>query len=144
MTTTPGHDTVPPESDAAEGEPGQPIVCVITSESDAVRAEQLARAVVDRRLAGCVSLIPMTSVYIWEGRLEHSGEVQLLIKTTPCRLEELQRVVLALHSYDTPMWVQWSAQADGGYGGWLAQITAPRDGRPPAGADSPGNEAPAG
>ncbi|MEB3361545.1 MAG: divalent-cation tolerance protein CutA [Synechococcaceae cyanobacterium] len=144
MTTTPGQETVPPAADAAAGAPGQPIVCVITSESDAVRAEQLARELVDRGLAGCVSLVPMTSIYFWEGRLEHSGEVQLLIKTSPCRLEELHRVVLALHSYDTPMWVQWSAQADGGYGGWLAQVTARPSGLPPAGADSPENGVPAG
>ena len=144
MTMTPGQEMAPPEGAAAEGDPGQPIVCVITSESDAVRAEQLARELVDRRLAGCVSLVPMTSIYFWEGRIEHSGEVQLLIKTTPSRLEELQRAVLALHSYDVPMWVQWSAQADGGYGGWLAQVTAHPSGLPPAGADSPENGVPAG
>jgi periplasmic divalent cation tolerance protein len=144
MTTTRGQENAPPTADAAAGAPGQPIVCVITSEGDAVRAERLARELVDRGLAGCVSLVPMTSIYIWEGRLEHSGEVQLLIKTSPCRLEELHRAVQSLHSYDTPMWVQWSAQADGGYGAWLAQVTAPRGGLPPAGADSPGNGAPAG
>jgi periplasmic divalent cation tolerance protein len=120
------------------------MVCVITTESNAVRAEQLARTLVERRLAGCVSLLPQSSIYIWEGRLEQSDEVQLLIKTTPCRLEALQRAVLDLHSYDTPMWVEWQAQASDRYGAWLAQVTAPPGGPPPAGADSPGSGDPAG
>jgi periplasmic divalent cation tolerance protein len=144
MTTTPGPTISNPEDDPAEGHGGQPIVCVITTESDTARAEQLARALVERRLAGCVSLLPLSSIYIWEGRLEHSEEVQLLIKTTPTQVDALQRAVLDLHSYDTPMWVQWQAQASDRYGAWLAQVTAPRGAPPPADADSPGNGDPAG
>jgi periplasmic divalent cation tolerance protein len=144
MTTTEGPAVSVPEGDPAEGHGGQPIVCVITTESDAARAEQLAQVLVERGLAGCVSLIPLSSIYIWEGRLAHSEEVQLLIKTTPNRLEALQRAVFDLHSYDTPMWVQWQAQAGDRYGAWLAQVTAPPGAPPPAGADSPGNGGPAG
>lgn len=135
MTTTPGPTISVPEGNPAERHGGQPMVCVITTESDAARAEQLARALVERRLAACVSLLPLSSIYIWEGRLEQSDEVQLLIKTTPSCVEALQRAVLELHSYDTPMWVQWQAQASDRYGAWLAQVTAPPSAPPRADAD---------
>lgn len=138
MSTTPDQTEFPAEGDPADGNATQAVICVITTESDAARAEQLARILVEKQLAGCVSLLPLSSIYIWEGNLEHSEEVQLLIKTTPSRLGALKRAVLDLHSYDTPMWVQWQAQASTGYGVWLAQVTAPRDALPPADASSPG------
>ena len=112
-----------------------PIVCVITSEADAGRAQRLASSLVEQRLAGCVSLLPMSSIYIWEGQVEHSSEVQLLIKTTAHRLEALHEAVMSLHSYDTPMWVQWPAQADRAYGRWLAQVTDHQGASPPARED---------
>ena len=134
----------PEQGSTTANSPGQPVVCVITSEGDTARAERLARLLVERGLAGCVSLLPQTSFYGWEGQLERSAEVQLLIKTTPCRLEALHQAVLESHSYDTPMWVQWQGLADQGYGAWLAQVTADPDAPPPTGAGSPGSGAPAG
>ncbi|MFN7898794.1 MAG: divalent-cation tolerance protein CutA [Synechococcaceae cyanobacterium] len=136
--------TSPHQGSTADSGTGQPVVCVITSEGDAERAEQLAHLLVERGLAGCVSLLPLTSIYLWDGQLEHSAEVQLLIKTTPGRLEALHQAVLERHSYDTPMWVQWQALADRGYGTWLAQVTAGPGAPPPAGAGSPGSGGPAG
>ena len=108
------------------------------------RSERLARVLVERGLAGCVSLLPMNSIYSWQGQLERSAEVQLLIKTTPMRLAALHRAVLDLHSYETPMWVYWQAQADAGYGAWLGQVTAHPGDPPPVGADSPESGGPTG
>ncbi|MFM8276663.1 MAG: divalent-cation tolerance protein CutA [Cyanobium sp.] len=144
MSATPDPALVPQQSLAVDGLCNREIVCAITTEGDATRAEQLARALLERGLAGCVSLIPLSSLYVWNGQLEHSAEVQLLIKTTPAQLKALHQAVLELHSYDTPMWVQWQAQADGGYGSWLARVTAHPGAPPPAGADSPGNGDPTG
>jgi periplasmic divalent cation tolerance protein len=53
--------------------------------------------------------------------LERSQEVQLLIKTEPSRLAELESVVRQLHSYDTPEWIHWPAEAAAAYGAWVAE-----------------------
>ncbi|MFN6132278.1 MAG: divalent-cation tolerance protein CutA [Synechococcaceae cyanobacterium] len=137
MTTTPDRERFTPQNDRTDGNTIEPMICVITTEADAARAEQLARTLVERRLAGCVSLLPLRSLYIWEGNLEHSDEVQLLIKTIPSQLEALKQAVLDLHSYVTPMWVQWQAQTTTGYGAWLAQLRAPQGAPQPTDADSP-------
>ena len=70
---------------------------------DHEEAERIAALLVERRLAACVQIMPeMTSVYRWQGAIEHSKEHLLLIKTTPDRFDELEREVRLVHSYDTP------------------------------------------
>ncbi len=99
----------------------QPLTLVLTTEADRDRAERLAVALLERRLAACVSLLPVRSHYRWQGRLEADEEVQLLIKTDPDRLEALHAAVLELHSYDTPEWIHWQASSTGGYAEWCAE-----------------------
>ncbi|MFY8136270.1 MAG: divalent cation tolerance protein CutA, partial [Aquimonas sp.] len=55
---------------------------VLTTAPDPLVAEAIARALVEAQLAACVSLLPgVTSVYRWQGEVETTREVQLLIKT---------------------------------------------------------------
>ena len=98
-----------------------PLTLCLTTEADASRAEALAEALVERGLAACVALSPVRSLYRWRGALERSQEVQLLIKTQPSRMAELERVVRQLHSYDTPEWIHWPAEAGAAYGAWVAE-----------------------
>jgi periplasmic divalent cation tolerance protein len=70
-------------------------------------ARKIARTVVEKHLAACVNIVThaVESFYTWEGKLEDSSEYLLMIKTSEERLGELQKQVLALHSYDTPEFV---------------------------------------
>jgi periplasmic divalent cation tolerance protein len=66
-------------------------------------ARSLAQAVLRTRLAACANLVPrLESHYWWQGRLEKSAEVLIVLKTTRTRLAALERRVLELHPYDTP------------------------------------------
>jgi periplasmic divalent cation tolerance protein len=67
-------------------------------------ARKLARALVGRRLAACVSQIgvPVTSTFRWKGKVESANEFLLLIKTTKKRFEAARDTVCKLHSYDVP------------------------------------------
>lgn len=122
-----------------------PLSLVLTTEADRERAEALARALLERGLVACASLHPVVSLYRWQGRLERSEEVQLLLKTTPANLETLRRTLEELHSYDTPEWIHWPAASDGPYGRWLLeQLPLSPGGGPPAPAGRPGDGDPAG
>jgi periplasmic divalent cation tolerance protein len=78
------------------------LVVLVTAPSEQTALE-IAQALVDERLAACVSVVPrITSVYIWEGRREAVGESLLVIKTRGDGYEALQRRVLALHPYAVP------------------------------------------
>lgn len=66
-------------------------------------AQTIAKAVLQKRLAACASLIPgLESHYWWQGRLESSRETLLVMKTQREKLPALEQAIIALHPYDTP------------------------------------------
>jgi len=77
-------------------------VIVFTTVDSEPAARRIARAAVAERLAACVHLSPVTSVYRWKGKVEETGEWVCQLKTTPERIEALTARILALHSYDVP------------------------------------------
>lgn len=84
---------------SADGE----VLLVMSSLPDQAMAQQLAHALVERRLAACVSVLaPCMSVYRWRGAVEEAAEVPVLIKTTTGRYAELESALRALHPYELP------------------------------------------
>ena len=78
------------------------LLCLNTC-PDADTARRIADALVDARLAACVSVLPgVHSTYRWQGSVERAEEVLLLIKTTRDALPALQARLPALHPYELP------------------------------------------
>jgi periplasmic divalent cation tolerance protein len=73
----------------------------VTIDTEA-NALALARQLVNSRLAACVSLSPIQSVYGWRGELHTDSEWQLVIKTDLGRFEELAQFIQQQHPYDLP------------------------------------------
>ncbi|MEN9496338.1 MAG: hypothetical protein RLZZ137_1378 [Cyanobacteriota bacterium] len=96
----------------------------LTTEANGELAEQLARTLLERQLAACVALRPVTSLYHWQGRIERSEEVQILIKSHPACAAALEEAVRELHSYSTPQWLVWPAEAGEAYAAWLSACCA--------------------
>ena len=66
-------------------------------------AERVGGELVERRLAACANIFPsMISIYEWAGKLEHSNEVAVLLKTTPQMRAVLMRALEKMHPYETP------------------------------------------
>jgi periplasmic divalent cation tolerance protein len=87
-------------------------------------AAALADALVNERLAACVSVMaPMESTYRWEGVITRERERQMIIKTTPARLLELQARLRALHPYEVPEFLVLPSSASDAYGRWVADQT---------------------
>src|SRR5438128_8236824 len=77
------------------------VVVYVTAPS-AEEARTLARVLVDERLAACVNLLPVESVYRWQGQVEEAAETLLVIKTRRARLDALAARLRALHAYAVP------------------------------------------
>lgn len=77
-------------------------VMIWTTVSDAVKARDLARGAVESRLAACVQQAQVKSVYRWNGAVEESEEVLLIMKTTAGRAGELIAWIRANHPYEVP------------------------------------------
>jgi periplasmic divalent cation tolerance protein len=76
---------------------------VMTTCEDHEQAERLARRLVEQRLAVCVSVgAPVTSFFPWEGKINASQEVLLMIKTSTERLPELKQAFGEHHPYEVP------------------------------------------
>lgn len=89
-------------------------------------AERIGVALVEENLAACVQLLlPMQSIYRWQGAIETSQEILMLSKTTEEKFSALAARIADLHSYDTPeiLAVPVSAGAEK-YLNWLRAATA--------------------
>ena len=76
---------------------------VFTNLPDRDAALVLARALVERRLAACVNVLgACTSVYRWQGDMEESAEVPVLLKTRATRYAEVEAAIRELHPYELP------------------------------------------
>ena len=66
-------------------------------------AQEIARELVERKLAACVNVSgPITSTYWWQGNVEISDEWLLLIKTDASQFEAVRDAIKELHSYEVP------------------------------------------
>ncbi len=81
-------------------------VIAYTTCSDGAEAEKLARHLVERRLAACVSIVPaVRSFYRWKGDVQDEQELLLIIKASRGSLSALRKEIEKLHSYDLPQLV---------------------------------------
>jgi periplasmic divalent cation tolerance protein len=113
------------ENSMAVGRHNRIVLVTCSSPSE---AQKVANAVVTKRLAACVNILPgrIQSIYRWKGKVENAREALILIKTTARRLRELEREVKRLHSYDVPEFVAIAiVTGSREYLRWLADSTEP-------------------
>ncbi|XP_032933477.1 protein CutA homolog isoform X1 [Catharus ustulatus] len=66
-------------------------------------ARDIARAIMDKRLAAYVNILPKSSaLYFWKGELEESTEILLLVKTRTSKIGELSNYVRSIHPFEIP------------------------------------------
>jgi periplasmic divalent cation tolerance protein len=70
---------------------------------DLLTARKLAESLVADKLAACVNILPsISSVYLWQGKIESASELLLLIKTRTDIYSELEAFIAKVHPYDVP------------------------------------------
>ncbi len=87
------------------------MLIVFTTIPNAEEAEDLAKKIIEVKLAACVQILPaMKSVYFWENAVQIDTESLLLIKTLPEKYGALEKFIQEHHSYDVPEIVAVSAE----------------------------------
>ncbi|MGB6543615.1 MAG: divalent-cation tolerance protein CutA [Xanthobacteraceae bacterium] len=104
-------------------------VFVYTTYPSIVEAERAGRALVERRLAACVNILPgMISHYWWQGAIERAEEVVMIIKTRAGLAEPVRAAVKEMHSYTTPAVLVIPIETvDPGYHAWIVGETREAD-----------------
>jgi periplasmic divalent cation tolerance protein len=104
-------------------EPDSGIRTVLVTAPNVDVGADLARRLVDARLAACVNVVPgVRSIYRWEGEVHEDTEAVLIIKTAAGRCEELASRIEELHPYDLPEVLVFAAT--GGSARYLAWVEA--------------------
>jgi len=96
---------------------------VLTTAGSDEQARSIARALVERRLAACVNVVPLgCSVYRFKGRIEEEQEQLLWIKTAERLFPAVCAAVRELHSYETPEVLALDVRdGDADYLRWLGE-----------------------
>ena len=76
---------------------------VLSTCPDSATAEQIAQALVEEKLAACVNiLLPIQSVYRWQGQVETASEMLMLIKSETRAFASICDRIKSLHPYELP------------------------------------------
>ncbi len=104
------------------------VLLVMTNLPDRDVAERIAASLVTEGVAACVNVLAdCTSVYHWEGKLNRTTEVPLLIKTTKAAYPRLQDALRKLHPYEIPELIALPVSAGlPEYLNWVVQETQTR------------------
>jgi periplasmic divalent cation tolerance protein len=104
------------------------VVLVAVGNRDEART--IAAALVEERLAACVQLLPIESLYVWEGKVVDDAEILLLVKTRVDAFERVRARVRELHSYEVPEIVMLDVAAgDQPYLDWIDGLVPARGSR---------------
>jgi periplasmic divalent cation tolerance protein len=97
---------------------------VLTTCDDRAIAKSIARALVEKRLAACVQILPIESVYTWDGKIEEAAEFLLVCKIKKSDYADAAAEIRAMHTYETPEIVQIPIEAGSAdYLAWIDAVT---------------------
>lgn len=89
-------------------------------------ARSMASKIVHKKLAACVQLNPVVSVYTWKGQVQTESETRLVIKTRTDLYKALESFVQEHHSYEVPQILQVPiSRGLPAFLDWIDQTTEP-------------------
>jgi periplasmic divalent cation tolerance protein len=83
-----------------------PAILLTTTETEN-EAIKISNILVEAKLAACVQIKSVKSLYMWESKMESSEEFQLTIKCCLNQFSTLEEVIKKNHSYDCPQIVSY-------------------------------------
>ena len=95
------------------------ILLLITTESNKEKAQEIAKLLLKRKLAACVSIKDIYSIYEWEGKIEEIFEVEITIKSKPTLKNDLIVFLQKKSSYDIPQIIFKKFNSENKYINWV-------------------------
>lgn len=79
-----------------------PHIIMLSTCSDLTEAKKIAKAIIKKRLAACINIFPVHSIFRWKESIEESEEQLLVIKTSSTLFKKVSECIKSLHSYKVP------------------------------------------
>ena len=97
------------------------ILLIITTAPHLLLAEQIAKLLIKRDLAACVSIKEIKSIYKWQGTIEENKEFEITIKSLPKNLNELTLFLKERITYEVPEIIYKIFDSENSYFQWLEE-----------------------
>ena len=75
---------------------------IVSTFPDKKSITKIANEVVKSKLAACVNITKISSIYAWQGKIENTPEYLALFKTTTKNKKTLKEKIKSAHPYDVP------------------------------------------
>ena len=95
------------------------VLLLTTTESNKKRSKRIAKLLIKKKLAVCVSLKDIYSIYEWEGKFEEVEEVEIIIKSKPELKNDLISFLQKKISYDVPQILIKKFKSEKNYIKWI-------------------------
>ena len=92
---------------------------LITTESNEENAKNIAKLLIQNKLAACVSIKNIYSIYKWNDNIEETREVEITIKSKPELKDDLILFIQKISSYDVPQIIYKEFHTESKYYEWL-------------------------
>ena len=95
------------------------VLLLITTENNKKVGKKIAKLLIKKKLAACVSLKDIYSIYEWEGKIEEVNEVEITIKSKPKLKNNLISLLQKMTSYDVPQIIYKRFKTEKKYIKWV-------------------------
>jgi periplasmic divalent cation tolerance protein len=96
---------------------------VYTTTKDENEAKIIASKLIEQKLAACVNVHPIDSMYMWEGQIKDDREIALTIKTVSTKVNVVTECIRNMHSYELPAIISWKINGEKEYLKWITEST---------------------
>ena len=79
---------------------------IIATAANKESAKEIAKLLVEKRLAACVQMFPIESIYLWKENICQDSEITLFIKSKTEMFEKIKTAILEKHTYEVPEIIQ--------------------------------------
>ncbi len=77
---------------------------------DMAEARKIGRQLVEERLAACVNIFPITSIFRWKDNIDEANEFGIFVKTRSEKVKDIEKRVKEIHSYEVPCVLSFSIE----------------------------------
>ena len=95
------------------------ILVIIATESSKTNAVRMAKLLIKEKIAACVSIKQIFSVYEWDDDIQETKEFEITIKSKPELKDNLIDFLHKISSYDVPQIIYKKYNAEIKYYDWL-------------------------
>ncbi len=99
------------------------LISVYVTSPSMEEARRIAKHLLDKRLVACANHFPISSDFLWDGRLRSEEEVVSLLKTVPENWERVRDEIAHIHPDKVPCILRYAIEASDGYEDWVRDST---------------------